>query len=234
MNLEEYEKVKNFSYLEYCDYLQGKYGIGKCDYMTPNFIKNKNVTRTKEGLYAHHKMEYEGILLSNLVIAKAYPYEYQKAENIVYCDFLEHLLLHIMIYEFTGIFGKNGLRVYMIPELNDVYSGWNTTLAWQKNCHNKIKDDIDVYYNLINRYWLTLNNYGIYDDIEQICKSFNNRNEYNESLYQKLTDIVYSNHFCKNCGEWIGNHETLEVPNNLYSNEYKAIKKRKFCIEHEQ
>ena len=34
MHLSEYEKVKGFTYLEYCDYLQEKYGIGLSDYMT--------------------------------------------------------------------------------------------------------------------------------------------------------------------------------------------------------
>ncbi len=27
MNINEYEKIKNYTYLEYCDYLQNKYGI---------------------------------------------------------------------------------------------------------------------------------------------------------------------------------------------------------------
>ena len=56
MNMEEYQKVKNLNYLEYCDYLKGKYGIGRADYMTKSFNKNQKVSRAKEGLYAHHKM----------------------------------------------------------------------------------------------------------------------------------------------------------------------------------
>ena len=32
MNMEEYTQVKNFTYLEYCDYLQKKHGIGLSDY----------------------------------------------------------------------------------------------------------------------------------------------------------------------------------------------------------
>ena len=48
MNLQEYEKVKDFTYLEYCDYLQKKYGIGLSDYMTMSWNKNNKVTRTKE------------------------------------------------------------------------------------------------------------------------------------------------------------------------------------------
>lgn len=34
MNMEEYTHVKDFTYLEYCDYLQKKYGVGLSDYMT--------------------------------------------------------------------------------------------------------------------------------------------------------------------------------------------------------
>lgn len=30
-------------------------------------------------------------------IAQRYPFEWQKKENIVYCDYLEHLLLHVLI-----------------------------------------------------------------------------------------------------------------------------------------
>ena len=30
--MDEYLKVKDMTYLQYCDYLQSKYGIGKRDY----------------------------------------------------------------------------------------------------------------------------------------------------------------------------------------------------------
>ena len=40
MNINEYQKVKNFTYLEYCDYLQEKYGIGIADYMTKSYNPN--------------------------------------------------------------------------------------------------------------------------------------------------------------------------------------------------
>ena len=33
MNIKEYEKIKDMNYLEYCDYLQSKYGIGQAVYM---------------------------------------------------------------------------------------------------------------------------------------------------------------------------------------------------------
>lgn len=65
MTIQEYETIKNLTYLEYCDYLQNKYGIGKCDYMSPHWSKNKDVTRTQEGLFAHHKYEDRAPNLSN-------------------------------------------------------------------------------------------------------------------------------------------------------------------------
>ena len=75
MNLVEYEKVKGFTYLEYCDYLQQKYGIGLSDYMTKSWNKNPKVTRTKDGLLAHHKYEDHAILLSTKEYAMQNPFE---------------------------------------------------------------------------------------------------------------------------------------------------------------
>ena len=73
MNLVEYEKVKNLTYLEYCDYLQQKYGIGLSDYMTKSWNKNSKVTRTKDGLLAHHKYEDHAIMLSTKEFAMQNP-----------------------------------------------------------------------------------------------------------------------------------------------------------------
>ena len=97
MKMDEYVKVKDMTYDEYCDYLQKKYGIGLADYMTKSFNPNPRCKRTKEGLVAHHKAEDKMIMLSTKEIAQHYPFEWQKKEEIVYCDYLEHLLLHVLI-----------------------------------------------------------------------------------------------------------------------------------------
>lgn len=91
MRITEYDKVKDYSYLQYCEYLQNKYGKGLCEYMTASWVKSRKVTRTKEGLFVHHKYEDQAIRLSHPEIAKNYPYEWQLPENLIYCDFLEHL-----------------------------------------------------------------------------------------------------------------------------------------------
>ena len=198
MNLQEYEKVKNYNYLEYCDYLQKKYGIGLCDYMRPSWTKNLKISRTKEGLNAHHKYEDHAILLSKPEHAKKYPYEWQMKENIVYCNLLEHLFLHILICEgqpnnksACEILGLGGVITYIVPELNDVYSGWVSKQAWQINCHNVIINHKDVYLLLLKRFkkyyeknsfiirelyksdnvnlgWPEENNYELYNEIEQL------------------------------------------------------------------
>lgn len=41
MKMTEFLQVKEMTYLEYCDYLQKKYGIGLADYMTKSFNKNQ-------------------------------------------------------------------------------------------------------------------------------------------------------------------------------------------------
>lgn len=156
MNMQEFEKVKNMTYLGYCDYLQKKYGIGRSDYMTKTFNKNPKVSRTKEGLYAHHKMEDRAPWLSNEEWAKNAPFEWQQKENIVYCDALEHLFLHVLIYKYPSEerisdmpLGVSGIFCFMAPELNDVYSGWVSEQTWRRTCHEKVIDDKDVYLSIL-------------------------------------------------------------------------------------
>lgn len=157
MNIQEYEHVKIYSYNEYCDYLQEKYGISKYNYFTPMFKRNNKVSRTNEGLVTHHKYENHEPLLSKKEEAVKYPYEWQLATNLVYCDYLEHLFLHILICESPGFsiqkpIGIGGLLCFIMPELNDVYCGWKTKQQWRMNCHNRIINDKDVYLELIRRF----------------------------------------------------------------------------------
>lgn len=131
MKIAELQEVKNMTYMEYCDYLQGKYGVGRADYMTRAFNKNRKISRTSDGLIAHHKTEDKMILLSTKNVAEKCPYEWQLKENIVYCDYLEHLLLHVLICKHPSPVkhpladvGIGGVINFIVPELNDLYSGW--------------------------------------------------------------------------------------------------------------
>lgn len=200
MNNQEYKEVEKMTYHEYCDYLQNKYGKAKYDYMNENFVKNPKVTRTKEGLFVHHIMEDKVGDISKQERAKLYPYEYQKAENILYCDYLEHLLLHILISEETReerqIPGAGGVINYIVPILNDVYSGWVPGTDWQKNCCNKIIADKDVYLTLVKRFKTNCRNKNWYKEAERMLyRSFCEMQlmpwnaEYDKSIIEELKKL---------------------------------------------
>lgn len=200
MNLIEYEKIKNLTYLEYCDYLQNKYGVGLCAYMTKSWNRNPKVTRTKEGLFAHHKFEDHAIMLSTREYAMNNPYEWQLAQNIVYCDYLEHLFLHILICEYPAedrnIFeavGVGGVVNFIVPELNDLYSGWITKQSWRKACYNVVIDDKNVYLALLKRFKSSCKDYPFYTD-DCLFTSYNEQfglwsKEQNADLFQIIAEL---------------------------------------------
>ena len=178
MQLQEYERVKNLSYREYCDYLQKKYGKSLGDYMTKSWNKNKRITRTKEGLIVHHKYEDCAVRLSDPECAIDYPFEWQKAENLVYCDYLEHLFLHMLICESSSkyndsgdVLGIQGIIEFLVPELNDWYSGFQPK-DWRVNCYNAIIDNKEVYLTLLKRFKEKCYNYPLYDK-DCLFTSFN-------------------------------------------------------------
>lgn len=157
MNLSEYEEVKYLNYLQYCDYLQNKYGIGICDYMTPNWSRKDRISRTKEGLFAHHKFENQAPNLSNTDCAKRYPFEWQLQENIVYCNYLEHLFLHILICEDSVKsnslnLGSRGIISYIVPELDDFYNGVESEASWKKRCFQAVQGNYNTFIELLKRF----------------------------------------------------------------------------------
>lgn len=95
------------NYDEFVSYLLKKYGPAKYDYFTNATCKTKSkrISRTKEGLFCHHIDEDKGYMLSHTGCALEQPFEYQKAERLVYCNYIEHLLLHILIGK--NAFGLN-------------------------------------------------------------------------------------------------------------------------------
>ena len=181
MNLKEYLSVKNYTYLEYCEYLQNKYGIGLSDYMTKSYNPKPKCKRTKEGLLAHHKREDQMIMLSTKEYAEKCPFEWQLKENIIYCDYLEHLLLHVLICKYPSnekidMFdvGIGGVINFIVPELNDLYSGWITNQSWRKVCHSVVIQDKNVYLAILKQFInIEKNNPAFH--IEMLCRSVNQR-----------------------------------------------------------
>lgn len=162
MEHEEIIKEVKMTYYELCKYLIQKYGPAEYNYFTKPECKykNKKVSRTKEGLYCHHMDEDEGGNLSNPPQARIQPYEWQKKENLVYCNLIEHLLLHIKIdvlrqngmirlpYDIPRFFANGGL-FWLTSELNDMYMNGGTETRWKKPCYEKIKENYGDYISLM-------------------------------------------------------------------------------------
>lgn len=222
MNIEEYNKVEPLNYDEYCDYLKNKYGKPVKAYFTEGYGKTR-ISRTGEGLFVHHIKEDTAIQLSVVAFAKKNPYEYQLPENLVYCDYLEHLLLHAKIClkrypdmlnllaerkknNLRGpiqVLGIRGISCFLIPILNDIYSGYESSLAWQKSCADKVRNDKEVYIEILKYIQKNLKKYPLVSD--SMFYSSNNLNqgywstsgkvlEHNEPLYKEIAKALHHKH----------------------------------------
>ena len=48
--------------------------------------------------------------------------------------------------------GIGGIIDFLVPELNDIYSGWIPKLPWQDNCRKRIIEDMNVYLAIIKMF----------------------------------------------------------------------------------
>ena len=178
-----YETLLKMSYDDLVTYFLKKYGVAKHDYYkdTSCTEKNKLVSRTSEGLVCHHIDEDKAALLSTKEHAAKEPFEYQKAKRLVYCNLLEHLILHIKIAEegkygyFHGICGAVG---YISKNLNDIYNGKESGDEWRKNVADKVKNDFDDYIEVLSYFWNVIKNNKNYKEVfskEELCEGFDGK-----------------------------------------------------------
>ncbi|GAB2022191.1 hypothetical protein RyT2_12650 [Pseudolactococcus yaeyamensis] len=158
---EKYEALLSKTYDDAVNFLLEKYGPATSDYFSEKSynrfksgeiksISKGKITRTSEGLYCHHIDEDKIIMISNPAFIKALdiPYDYQKKNRLVYCDLIEHGILHVLIATenknkpVLGEVGIGGYLNFIRPELywwlieNKV-----PTTLWRKNCYDKIYMD---------------------------------------------------------------------------------------------
>ncbi len=167
MNLE-FEKQLTMSYEEQLTYLKQKYGPAKENYfLTVNCDrKSTRIGRGNEGLFCHHDYEYDpqNPLTSDLSkpeIARQFTYKYQEAQNLTYCNWLEHLILHCKInvlrQKQLNRFISDGVLNYFIPELNDFYRyRIKNPPAWKQIAFSLIEDNYDDYCKIIENWFSEL------------------------------------------------------------------------------
>jgi len=166
MNKEELIYEASLTYTELVYYLLDKYGPAKHDYFhrIPQGVlgsHNKTVSRTNEGLICHHIYEDRGGNLGSPHSAVFQPLEWQKKENLVYCNMLEHLLLHIKIailrqkkYKFSSpidienFFTTHGINM-ICYDINQLFLLSGEVNSWQKKCYPAIRDNYNEYVVMI-------------------------------------------------------------------------------------
>lgn len=206
MNLEEYGRVKEMSYDKYCDYLRRKYGCPKHDY--PNVAD----ARPSEGLFIHHIGENEIANLSNESIRVESDHKYQTPEMLCYCDWLEHLLLHIMIGEETAgttNLGLEGCFTYLLPALRDFFEDGKKTCKYNDAYYDVISGNKDVFDALLLRYNETVRSRVVVQD-------------HNMVLYEEVEfNLEKNNKALVVLGTGLG--KTLTAMNYLYKHTCKGL-----------
>ena len=151
MNLQEYNIVKDFNYKTYYEYLNKKYGEVPAEY---GKAYNK---RPDEGLFIHHIKEDEQPGLSSVEARKLLDPDYQQPHNLVYCNYLEHWLLHILIGEKickTALrdTGLDGPARYIVPALRKFYNDGFINEKINEGYYRVIEGNKDVFDLMLNRW----------------------------------------------------------------------------------
>ena len=209
MHLDEYGKVKGMTYGQYCDYLKGKYGCLKECY------GSKSNSRSSDGLFIHHIGENEVANLSNDAVRKELKekdQKYQSPEMLCYCDWLEHLLLHIMIGEETAgttNLGLEGCFTYLLPALRDFFEYGKKTCNYNAAYYDVISGDEDVFEALLSRY-------------NETVKSRIVVQEHNKVLYEQVEfNLEKNNKALVVLGTGLG--KTLTAMNYLYKHTCRGL-----------
>ena len=165
MDSIEIKRQLDMTYSELVEYLLKKYGPAKYDYFCTESCKSKNskVSRTSEGLYCHHIDEDKAIMLSNDKFAHNNPFEYQKADRLVYCNALEHLILHVKIVEEPKnkdankmeLQGIGGAVNFLCPQINDYYNGYEFKQPHLIKIYSLIENNFDDYVYIL-KYFLNI------------------------------------------------------------------------------
>ena len=152
---QSYLKLLEMTYDEAVEHLLDKYGPATANYFSEksyerfmngeiNSISKGKYSRTNEGLYCHHIKEDRALNLSKLPFIKHYkhPYHYHLKEKLVYCDLVEHMILHALIVEENVEqkmpYGIGGYENFLKPKVREWFIDKRVPISqWMLNCYNK-------------------------------------------------------------------------------------------------
>lgn len=147
-----YLELLSKDYEEAVDWLLQKYGPAQDDYFRESSYQRfmngeiKNITkgkftRTNEGLSCHHIDEINWLKISDQDFVKKFsiPFETQRKNRLVYCDSIEHTILHVLITKETSFeYGYPGYVAYLKPDIEEWYLDETIpNLEWKKKCYTK-------------------------------------------------------------------------------------------------
>lgn len=211
--LAEYKKLLSMNYDDAVETLLQKYGPALDNYFKEkSYAKfldgiNKSIgigahTRTADGLYVHHIDEINYLNISNKFYIEKYkyPFEVHKKERLVYCDLIEHGILHVLIaIESSFEYGFPGYVDYIRPEIEVWYLDKETpTHDWQKNCYSKSYlepedtfEILDKMNNILKEKLSDSSNNEInkYEDIKSSLTKPETLAEYYDQQRKKLEDM---------------------------------------------
>ncbi|TDL95539.1 hypothetical protein [Macrococcus carouselicus] len=163
-SLNHYISLLSLSYHQAVERLLLKHGSATTDYFKEQSyirflngeianITKSNYSRTSDGLYCHHIDEYEFENLANKAFIQFYQYsfKYQRKERLVYCDLIEHLILHALITKETnGEKGYSGLVLFLIPQAKEWYIDKKEPKPqWMKICKERAHLSSEQIYSLL-------------------------------------------------------------------------------------
>lgn len=150
--LNYYLKLMEKDYYDLVVYLTLKYGFVVDNYFEEKsyrrfekgiikIIKKGNYTKTNEGLYCHHVYEnkYKNLSNEEFIRIQNPGYEVHLAENLVYCNLVEHTILHYKIAMQTKKkYGYQGFSVFLIPQLKEWYiEKKKPKKEWMTKCYER-------------------------------------------------------------------------------------------------
>nr|WP_228082788.1 hypothetical protein [Mammaliicoccus lentus] len=234
-----YMNLLSLTYQEAVQFLIEKHGeVADNYYKKESYAKFlngdiKNITRgkytkSKEGLYCHHILEnkYENISNKEYITHFKYPYEYHLKENLVYCDLLEHLILHALITKETnGDRGFNGLVEVLIPTAEEWYiDGDEPRKIWMQLCRERAFLSKEFTEKLLSDVDELLKDVEVYQELlEEIRKEEIQKLEYEERIQKMIKQQELERE------ERIKRHmQNLDISKEEYENNEDLIIKESF------